>query len=98
MHTEKAKKTEREEEEDGGSRRQVHLQETAENGRAGDQNITYIDIDSDHEKSSEIRKTVETYIGLCSLYRTYSFIGSPLIYRSHRSVSTLCRLAVGCHR
>ena len=45
-----------------------------------------------------IRKTVETYIGLCSLYRSYSFIGSPLIYRSHRSVSTLCRLVVGCHR
>ena len=35
-HTEKAEKTEREEEEDGGSRRQVHLQETAENGGAGD--------------------------------------------------------------
>ena len=44
---------EEEEEEDGGSRRQVHLQETAENGRAGDRNITYIDIDSHHEKSSE---------------------------------------------
>ena len=42
-----------EEEEDRGLRQQVHLQETAENGRAGDRNITYIDIDSDHEKSSQ---------------------------------------------
>ena len=53
LHTEKAEKAEREEEEDGGSCRQVHLQETAENGRAGDRNITYIVIDSNHEKSSE---------------------------------------------
>ena len=52
LHTEKGEKTEREEE-DGGLCQQVHLQETAENGRAGDQNITFIDIDSDHEKSSE---------------------------------------------
>ena len=52
-HTEKAEKTEREEEEDRGSCQQVHLQETAENGRAEDWNITYIDINSDHEKSSE---------------------------------------------
>ena len=51
----KQKRQKGEEEEDGGSRRQVHLQETAENGRAGDRNVTYnnIDIDSDHEKSSE---------------------------------------------
>jgi len=45
-----------------------------------------------------IRKTVETYLGLCSLCRNYSFIGSPLIYRSHRWVINLYRLVVGCHR
>ena len=49
----KRKRQKGEEEEDWGLRQQVHLQETAENGRAGDRNITYIDIDSDHEKSSE---------------------------------------------
>ena len=49
----KWKRQKREEEEPRGSHRQVHLQETAEKGRAGDQNITYIVIDSDHEKSSE---------------------------------------------
>ena len=49
----KRKRQKREEEEHRGSCWQVHLQETAEKGRAGDQNITYIVIDSDHKKSSE---------------------------------------------
>ena len=58
-------------EEDGGSRRQVHLQEAAENGRAGDQNITYIVIDSDHEKSSE-----EDEVSINSFYSRRSNIHS----------------------
>ena len=49
----KRKRQKREEEEHRGSCWQVHLQETAEKGRVGDQNITYIVIDSNHEKSSE---------------------------------------------
>ena len=51
--TQRKWKRQKREEEPRGSRWQVHLQETAEKGRAGDQNITYIVIDSDHEKSSE---------------------------------------------
>ena len=62
---------EEEEEEDRGSRRQVHLQETAENGRAGDRNITYIVIDSDHEKSPE-----EDEVSINSFYSKRSDIHS----------------------
>ena len=59
------------EEEDGGLCWQVHLQETAENGRVGDRNITYIVIDSDYEKSSE-----EDEVSINSFYSKRSDIHS----------------------
>ena len=71
-HTQRKQKRQKgEEEEHGGSRRQVHLQEAAENGRAGDRNITYIVIDSDQEKSSE-----EDEVSINSFYSRRSDIHS----------------------
>ena len=72
LHTQRKQKRQKgEEEEHGGSRRQVHLQEAAENGRVGDRNITYIVIDSDHEKSSE-----EDKVSINSFYSRRSDIHS----------------------
>ena len=70
-HTEEAERQKGEEEEHRGLHRQVHLQETAEKGRAGDRNITYIVIDSDHEKSSE-----EDEVSVNSFYSRRSDIHS----------------------
>ena len=71
LHTEEAERQKGEEEEHRGSCRQVHLQETAEKGRAGDQNITYIVIDRDHKKSSE-----EDKVSINSFYSRRSDIHS----------------------